>query len=325
MIKCKGCGIVMQTEDPLKEGYTSDLNNKFCERCFRITHYNEYIKSEKKNEEYLKKIKYINNTGDLVIITVDFLNMIDLDKLKIKNKVILVVTKRDILPRSVFEDKFLKNIKTNLNVKHKMFISSKTNYNLDVLMEKIKEYKNSKNVYVIGLTNSGKSTLINKIVKNYTNYESDITVSNIPSTTLEFIPKKIYDDLYLIDTPGLLDKGSIILSSDKNTLKKIIPNKQIKPLIYQIKVDQNIIVEDIFRIDIPKDNILVFYMSNSLNVQRYYKDNEKIKNLKKYEINVEANEDLVIKGLGFINFKKSCRIVLYLKPEVSHFMRKSIN
>ena len=39
MIKCAGCGVNLQSDFPDKEGYTKDLNNKYCERCFNIIHY----------------------------------------------------------------------------------------------------------------------------------------------------------------------------------------------------------------------------------------------------------------------------------------------
>ena len=37
---------------------------------------------------------------------------------------------------------------------------------MDLVFEKINELKTSENVYVVGYTNSGKSTLINKIIYN---------------------------------------------------------------------------------------------------------------------------------------------------------------
>ena len=42
MNKCVGCGSLLQSHDKEKEGYTKDINNTLCERCFRIRHYNEY-------------------------------------------------------------------------------------------------------------------------------------------------------------------------------------------------------------------------------------------------------------------------------------------
>jgi len=43
MSKCAGCGILLQNDDALKEGYTKNLDNKFCERCFRIKNYKELL------------------------------------------------------------------------------------------------------------------------------------------------------------------------------------------------------------------------------------------------------------------------------------------
>ena len=244
MNKCLGCGAILQKDDISKEGYTTDLNKKYCKRCFDITHYSKYIISNKKNEEYLKKINYINKTNDLVILTVDLFSISDFENINISNPIILVFTKKDLIPRSIKEEKILEKIVTKNNVKSKIFISSKNNYNLDLLMNLINKYKTSKNVYVVGLTNAGKSSLVNKIVKNYSDGISDITVSNLPSTTLDFIEKKINDNLVLIDTPGLLDDGNII-NLAQNKIKKIIPNKEINPIIYQIKHKQSIIIEDI--------------------------------------------------------------------------------
>lgn len=324
MTKCLGCGSVLQNTNSLKEGYVKDLNNKFCERCFKITHYNNYIYSYKDNSEYLKKINEIGKTNDLVILTMDFLNMFDIDSLNINNPIILVFTKKDLLPRSINENKFLEKIRCNLNIKDKLFISSNNNYNLDLLMNKIMKYKVSDKVYVIGLTNDGKSTLINKILKNYSDNESNITTSDFPSTTLDFIEKNVSDDLILVDTPGLLDDGSIVMCSSKDELKKIIPKKEIKPIVYQVKVNQSIIVDDFMRVDIRPFNDIIIYMSNNLKISRLYKDNNKLNKLKIYDVKLDDNQDLVIKGLGFIKFKFGCNIKIYLDDRVSYYIRDSI-
>ena len=190
MNKCIGCGAYLQDKDISKEGYTTNLENKYCKRCFDITHYNKYIFSNKNNEEYLKKINQISKTNDLVILTVSLFDMIDFNSLNFNNPVILVFTKKDLIPRSINETKILDKINPNLNIKNKLFVSSKNNYNLDLLLNLIKKHKVSKKVYIIGLTNAGKSSLINKFAQNYSNNKSDITVSNLPSTTLNFIIRR---------------------------------------------------------------------------------------------------------------------------------------
>lgn len=323
MSKCVGCGSFLQNEDISKDGYTSNLDNKYCKRCFDITHYNRYVFSNKTNSDYLKKIDFIGKTNDLVILTVSLFEMIDFNMLNISNPVILLFTKKDLIPRSINEKKILDSISSNLNVKAKLFVSSKNNYNLDLLMELIYKYKTSKNVYLIGLTNAGKSSLINKIVKNYSNLDSDITVSSYSSTTLDFIEKKVSDDLVLIDTPGLIDDGNItdLLPS---YIKKIVPSKEVNPIIYQIKCKQSILIEDFFRIDLFESNNIIFYVSNSLKFERIYKENNRLNNLEKYHLSILDNQDLVIKGLGFIKFKNKCDIDLYLYSGAEFFIRNSI-
>ena len=40
--KCLGCGILLQDENILQEGYTTSLENDICQRCFRMKNYGEY-------------------------------------------------------------------------------------------------------------------------------------------------------------------------------------------------------------------------------------------------------------------------------------------
>ena len=174
----------------------------------------------------------------------------------------------------------------------------------------------------MGYTNAGKSTLINSIIKNYSEEDKKITTSILPSTTLDLIETKINDDLNIIDTPGLLDEGSIILNN--KVLNKIIPKKEIKPVVIQAKINQTIIVDDLFRLDIKKGSNLVFYMSNDLKIERIYKENNKLSNLRKYDFNIEKDNDLVIKGLGFIKFTTNSLVTLYLDDKVKYMIRKSI-
>lgn len=328
MSKCSGCGVKLQNNDNSIIGYTSNLNNNLCERCFRIRNYNEYKTVIKDNSDYIDILKEINKTDDLVVLVVDLFNVNknieDISKY-IDNDILLVLTKRDLLPKSCYDEKFKKYFEDyNLNIIDTVIISSLKNYNFDELYNKINDYKNSNNVYVVGFTNSGKSTLINKIIYNYSDYDTIITTSNLPSTTIDSIEVKVNDSLTLIDTPGLLDDGDIINYVDSFELKKIIPNKEIKPITYQIKDKQTIIIEDLLRLDVDKYNSLTIYMSNNLNIKRIYKNIDNLKNLKKYELVLEDDSDIVIQGLGFIKITNKTKIILYIKEGISVFVRKNI-
>lgn len=328
MSKCIGCGVNLQTINKDKIGYTNNLNNDLCERCFRIRNYNDYKFVIKDNNDYINILKNIAKTNDLVVLVVDLFNisknLSDISKY-INNNILLVLTKRDILPKSCYDEKFIEYFKNyNLNIIDSVVISSNKNYNLDNLYNKINNYKNSNNVYVVGFTNSGKSTLINKILYNYSSNNTIITTSNLPSTTIDSIEVKINDNLTLIDTPGLLDNGDIINFIDGKTLKNIVPNKELKPITYQIKHKQTIIISNLVRIDLSDINSMTIYMANNLNIKRIYKESLELTELKKHELNIEDDTDVVIQGLGFIKFTKKAKIVLYTEDGVSVFARKNL-
>lgn len=323
MNKCIGCGVILQDTNKDKEGYTPNLNNNLCERCFKIRHYNEYKYIDKDNAYYKQILKQIEKENNLVLLVTDFLNLEHLNTLNITSNIILVISKRDIISRNIDETKLLDNIKLNLNIKEKLIIGTKNNYHLDELYNAIMKYKTSNKVYVIGYTNAGKSTLINSFIKNYGNNENFITTSNLPSTTLDLIENKINENLILIDTPGLLDEGSVF-DIYHNSLNKIIPKKEIRPINIQVKIPQTIYIDDIAKIYIEQNNSLIFYMSNNLNIKRVYKKLIKNDNLKEYTLNINSKEDLIIKGLGFIRFSKKSTIKLYLKENVKYVIRKSI-
>ena len=307
MNKCKGCGLSIE-------------NDGLCERCFRIKHYNEYKVVSKNNNEFIPILENINKTNDLVLLVVDLFNIGDLSLIRkhLKNDILLVLTKRDLLPKSVSFDK-LYNYDYKVDYIDKIIISSSKNYNFDELLNKINKYKKSNNVYVVGYTNAGKSTMINKLIYNYSDIKTEITTSPLPSTTLNTIEIKL-NDITLIDTPGLLDEGDISNYVSGEELKKIIPKKEIKPLTYQIKGNQTIVIDKYLQIE--ANNIdLTFYISNNLEIKRYYKNIPT--NLKKHIVEVNKN-DVVIKGLCFIKTNKKSVLNIYTLDKVKVFTRDSI-
>lgn len=324
MSKCTGCGIELQNNDRTKLGYIENLEKSLCERCFRIENYGEYKKVTKSNNEYVNILKEINKTNDLVVLVLDIFNLtenINVIKENINNDILLVITKRDILPKSVHDEKLIEYIKKyNLKIKDQVVISSYKNYNFDDLYEKINKYKKSKNVYVIGFTNAGKSTMINKLIYNYSDNNANLTTSIMPSTTLDKIEIKLNEDLTIIDTPGLLCEKSFYDILEGKNLKRIIPKKEIKPISYQIKEKQYIVIDKYAIIEAENINIVLF-MSNSLNIKRLYKKPET--KLKERNIKID-NNDLVISGLGFVKCIGKTNIKIYTYDEISVTTRENL-
>lgn len=323
MSKCEGCGVNLQNTNPLDLGYVVNLDKTLCERCFRIRNYNEYKIVSKSNEDYINILESVNKTDDLVILTVDLFNIKDIDTIfkYITKKVLLVLTKRDILPKSCYDENFIKYF-SKYNVIDTVVVSSDKNYNIDLLYSKINEYKTTNNVIVVGFTNSGKSTLINKLIYNYSNLNTYITTSNLPSTTIDTLSIKLNEELSLIDTPGLLSIGDIINYIDGDTIKRVIPNKEINPITYQVKTTETIYIDKFVNL-VLSDNNITIYCSNNLNINRVYKediDETKVCHV----IDIEPNQDVVVEGLCFIKFTKKEQIKLYTVKDVNVYKRDSL-
>ncbi len=328
---CIGCGILLQDENMTMEGYTASIENDICSRCFRMKNYGEYQIVTKSNEDYIKILKSVNKTNDLVLYIVDLLNLdrdIKYIRNYIKNKVILVLSKRDVLPKSIKDEKLIEYFKSlDLDYQDIIVTSPNKNYNIDNLLLMIKKYKTSKNVYVVGHTNVGKSTLINKLMKNYSENECELTISPLPSTTLNKISIKLNDDLILVDTPGLIDRGNIVNYVDPSLLKKINPKKEIKPKTYQIKKGQCLIIGDLIRIDYTEGdkNSFTVFMSNDLKVQRFNLERQtKLKDLFPNELDVLYHEDIVVNGLGFVKVVEKAKVVVYADKNVEIYTRRSL-
>lgn len=330
--KCLGCGIVLQDVNVLQEGYTTNLENDYCQRCFRMKNYGEYQVLTKSNDEYLNILKDVSNTKDLVLYVTDIINIEkDIEEIRnlISNKMILVVNKIDVLPKSVKEEKIISYLKnTDIKFEEVIVISANKSYNIDYLLKRIKYFQTSKNVYVVGHTNAGKSSLINKLIKNYSDKEQELTMSPLPSTTLNMVTIEINDHLTLIDTPGLVDAGSILNQVDENMMKKISPKKEIKPRTYQLRKGQSIVIEDLIRIDYVEGekNSFTLFMSNDLKVKRLLNlfNNPELYDKNKITYNMKYDEDLVISGLGFIKIVDKGTIDIYIDKDVDTFTRRSL-
>ena len=137
--KCLGCGAIMQTTFPSKEGYTSNIDRDVCERCFRMTNYNEYQKVNLTNDNFLNILD--NIPKDSLVVYVTSLLNINLEYLDKFSNVIIVLTKKDLLPKSVKDEKlinYISNLTSNyIDIE---IISSIKNYHLDNLLNKIKKH-----------------------------------------------------------------------------------------------------------------------------------------------------------------------------------------
>lgn len=290
MTKCVGCGIKLQEKDKNELGYTPNLNNELCERCFKLKNYN-ILTNKGINIDNDKLINKINELNTCVLFLVDFINLdsevIEAYK-KIKSKKTLIITKADIIPKNIKYQKLIQNIKNIYDIKEDLILtSSKTKLNIKTITKICLE---EKNICLAGFTNAGKSSLINALVG------SDITVSKKSNTTQDFIKLNV-DGINIYDAPGFMS----------NINRENIPRSIIRPITYQFPSKHYLLIQDI-KLNILENANFTIYVGNEANIIRR-KENENVE----CKIIVPKNSDVIIKGFCFINFKNTCMISLNTK------------
>ena len=331
MIKhCSGCGVKMQDDNILGIGFTTSLDNDMCMRCFRLKNYGDYESVSSNVIDYDSIFDGINSGNDLVLYVVDILNIpnnLREIREKLDNDCILVLNKRDLLPLSVKDEKIVEYLRNEkLGYDDIITVSSEKNTNMDLLFNKVLKHKKSKNVYVVGYTNAGKSSLISKFIKNYGDGDTKLTVAPLPTTTLDKIIIPINEELTLIDTPGLVDYDNIINFVDKKMYKKLNSKKEIKPKTYQLGKNESLLIGDLVRINYLEGdrNSLTFYIPNEIKIRRCRFKSDNLKELSNREFDIGYYEDLVIRGLGFIKIVASCKIEIFINKDVSIYTRKNM-
>lgn len=291
---CLGCGCKLQNVDSSLPGYTTNLKNKYCRRCFRLKNYGEKNLNESVDEESI--LNKVNHKNGIAFFLMDFLN-INSETISIFNKIkipkVLIISKSDILRAEMNPEKIKiwlkKTYKLNNDI---LFISNNVHFKSNNILKYMSE-RNIQTAYIMGITNAGKSTFINSLLKDY-GYKEKILATNKPNTTLDFIKIKL-DDFILYDTPGFTYENS----------NKYLSNDKIKPISYQIKANTTLIIDN-YKLFFNKPNKVIFYGNSS--IIRNYKILEK-----DFCLNIPNNSDIVLPGIGFINIKDSCNVYANIK------------
>ena len=329
--ECLGCGSILQSENAKNEGFVkSSVYDKaeYCERCFKIKHYGEYSVLDKKidTDGIIRNINSDNLAS--VAFLIDALNINENVKKYInrfKNKKYILITKRDVLPKSLKEKKLTEYIKENIvNTEDIMFISSVKNYNIDNFLKKI-EADNVKRLYIVGFTNSGKSTFINHLLTSNLK-KPTITTSSVPNTTASFITIKLDNKLTIVDTPGFIDNSAIYNYVDFKKVIKYYPKKEIRVKTFQVFNNYAIVVNDFLRIENigGKLNSFSFYMNDKLRYEKVKSKNNKLTDLNELEFDINEPSDILVNGLGFVRITKVGKIKIYVLDSHLISIRKSM-
>ena len=284
-LTCFGCGCELQNTNPSLTGYTPKPIGKdgtvLCQRCYRLQHYGETKEEAVVMPNYKEIFSKSMKKHNLIIYVVDlfaFESSIvrDVHPFIKDNPILVVANKRDVLPKSVDDNKlkqfvFDRLAEEGIYPKEVAIGSAYKNYNIEEILQFVLDNRDGKDVYIIGASSVGKSSLINALLKIYKNEtKTMISTSPYPGTTVDTISVPLDNKTKLFDTPGVIVPSSIFASVETNAMKYIIPRTEIKPKTFQLNSKQSLIVGGIARFDFEKTGKTncTLYVSNEVDVHR---------------------------------------------------------
>lgn len=365
-LRCIGCGALIQTTKKGELGYTPmsallkgfEHDEVLCQRCFRLRHYNEIQPVDLTDDDFRRLLDQISATNSLVVYVMDVFDFSGslipgLHRFVGSNPVLLVGNKVDVLPRSLKRTKIRDWMRQQANMAglrpvDVALTSGKNGDDIPHLLDLIEEYRDGRSVYVVGVTNVGKSTLINQIIKYVTGDKKDvITTSRFPGTTLDRIEIPLDDASNIIDTPGIIHADQMAHYLTPNDLKYVSPQKELKPKTYQLNPEQTLFMGALARFDYiqgPKTGITAYFENNLMlhrtklaNADDFYSKHAgelllppttgglaALPPLQRHEFKTTEKTDLVIDGLGWITVPAETVIAGWAPKGVSVLTRKAM-
>ena len=283
-VKCIGCGVTIQTEDPKLEGYAPPASlikkNLFAAvvlECEIIMNYNLFLLQEM---TFLNILNGIGMKDGMVVKIVDIFDfngswISGLHRFVGNKDILLIGNKSDILPNSVNPNRLInwmraEAVKLGLKPVDVLLVSAYKGHGMEEALSAIDSIRRGKDVYVVGCTNVGKSTFINRIIKGATGVGEVITTSHFPGTTLDLVEIPLDDGKAIYDTPGIINDHQIAHHLDTRDLKAITPKKEIKPKVFQLNSEQTLFIGGLARFDFISGDRSSFmvYVSNDLQIHR---------------------------------------------------------
>lgn len=356
--RCPGCGVILQSVDPQLLGYVPHKHVDrhevvLCQRCFKLQHYGEDITPKETFifNEFLQILQQAKKDKAAILWVLDILNFETTISAELVNsvkglKVYFIATKRDLLPKSISTKKlelYIKQFFDSMEMPYEKIIiaSSKTNEALDDIKTLIAEENFGKDVYVIGATSSGKSSLINTYLKHFSNQTKKmITTSPFPGTTLRVIEIPLTENQTIYDTPGYIAQHSMLANVEKDTIKLLMPKIEIKPMAFRLGAKDALAIGGLARLEIlsGKKQFVYAYFAPTVGYQRmqmqkadeqFFRLIEKkaIKPISKsfqtinlftsfeFTLPAKGRIDLAISGYGWFNFLAEGQTIRLLLPK----------
>lgn len=245
VIRCQGCGAILQSNDKNASGYISKnvIENgipkiPYCNACYeKMLALNTSRLEQSVDKNTLKILKDATATDALIIWVVDLfsfngtLNPDIVKKVK-KLDVVVLATKKDLFD-SGLDDSLTRFIderfaEYGINPVWIKLLGKEQGFNTKEIVKKLNELRKGHDIYMIGNFNSGKTTFINNLLQNYENKTKwTIKAETYPETDANVLEIPLSNSTFLYELPDLSNETSVFSRVEKEVQRIITPKKQV--------------------------------------------------------------------------------------------------
>lgn len=360
ILRCYKCDAILQDEDPNTIGYISSdiLNNHkseilMCNDCFNKLIFKPGPVLEDLDDDFYSILDDARATDSLIVLVLDLFSFEGFASDKFKkaldsSNVIVVGNKRDLLPKELDDEVLKEHIRhrfrkaCNFNVQEVILTSSIDNYNIDVLLERIDKIRARHDVYVVGFPHSGKTSLVNCLLKHFKNKTTRvISTIEYPGTKVRVFEIPLDRTSNLYDVPSMGSANSIVDRLEPAVVNQIIFKKPVDIKSTYLTQGSAIAFGGLARVDLikgTKTSVKIF-VSDKVELKTirgkgqiddifYSMINKKsLKPISKYlstyddfdmydvTIAQDGDRDIGILGLGWISFKGNAQTFRVTVPK----------
>ena len=348
VLRCYHCGAILQCENENEKGYiipeslyrATPIQIIYCDRCFEtMKAFNNSELEQKVDQEVLKILDDAFATDALIIWVVDLfsfngtLNSEIAKKVK-KLNVIVVGNKRDLFPLNVKDESLVEYLNTTFNAygikpKSVRLLGATNKIDSKELIDSVNTARKGHDVYMIGNSTSGKTSIINRAMKGFENKTSrQIKTITYPGTSVNVLEIPLSRSSFFYELPGISQTTSATGKLEKDVVRQIVPKKAVKLITRTMSAGDALMVGSLAAFEIIKGKTTNyrFYSAegvetrkvqskklddyiNENNIRRFARPvSERLVSFLDYDMFEYAMEndkkwhDIAIEGLGWLSF-----------------------